>query len=70
MISRTGSSVTIVGKCKKGHETFMFPEKCVTYLDSDDRGFVAFINWDCPVCPMGTENNEVELDDDCLKPST
>lgn len=53
-------SVMIVAKCPNGHETLMFPEKCVVkYID--DSFSEVHVMWDCPVCPKDNYKYEVEI---------
>jgi hypothetical protein len=54
----TEPSVTIIAKCSNGHETFMFPDKCVrVYEFVKDRELIqcieAHVEWECPICKLG-----------------
>lgn len=62
----TEPSVTILAKCKRGHETLMFPEKCVDgSVVFSIGGSVQYVkvsfNWECPVCPKDDYKYKVEI---------
>lgn len=57
----TEPSVMIVAKCHNGHETLMFPEKCVVIRNIRDMAEVPYVVWDCPVCPKDNYQYEVRI---------
>lgn len=60
----TEPSVLIVAKCPNGHETQMFPEKCMSLHFTSHIGIgeetIRFV-WDCPVCPRDNYKHMVEV---------
>lgn len=55
----TEPSVLIVAKCPNGHETQMFPEKCIVYRDTSFPSKGIMVEWDCPVCPIDGYQHQV-----------
>ena len=57
----TMPSVMIVAKCPNGHETLMYPEKCLSAFWNSEKGNVIYAEWDCPVCPKDSYQYEVRI---------
>lgn len=53
--------IIIVCRCKNGHESFMYPEKCIDRSGFASNPTAVVIRWDCPNCPRNDYSHEAVI---------